>query len=69
MYCETPEYFRLKSIYGKKVAERYKNLTRSPQYRTTEDDVEQVLRKKEWEERRGRPLLLSKKQNNLSLVV
>jgi hypothetical protein len=31
---ETPEYFRLKSQYGKAVAERYKKLISSPGYRT-----------------------------------
>jgi hypothetical protein len=53
---ETPEYFRLKSLYGKAVAERYKNLIGSPEYRTTEENTIVRLDRNEWEERRGRPL-------------
>jgi len=37
--CDTPEYFRLKSIYGRAVAERYKKLINSPEYRTTEEPL------------------------------
>lgn len=50
-FAETPEYFRFKTIYGKKVAERYAKLITSPNYRTeiNPDYTE------EKEEKRGRP--------------
>lgn len=35
----TPEYFRLKAVYGKAIAERYKNLINSPEYRVTEEPL------------------------------
>lgn len=58
---EAPEYFHLKSIYGEAVAERYKNLVCSREYRATESEIKVHLERREWEERRGRPLSVIQK--------